>query len=526
MAATYYIDPLAGNDGNPGTEALPWQTLAWAIATMAATDSLRMAAGTYVAAGLAWAKNSMSFEGWPETLAPEDVVWDGGGAAVICAAYQTASFKRMTFTGWTTTAVQPTTNRTLYFEDVLFTAGVGQCAIFLGDGSTLTRVRVTNTTGGGLNASIQGGVNKDVAVVSLEVADTTSLALYLSGASTAKHVTVARSMAGGAGYVIRCPDLDEVSVLDSEGAGLIYSDGVRARCNAWNNTSGGDLYAGAAVDTDCTSVDPLELPDLSPSADSPLVGAGNPAEVGLFDVTGRAFRPLPAIGARELLATYQISRVVVLGEERVAVQIDAEGAGWPEVAYGPYVWDIAGTGDVPIVSAVSTLDGASVDWIELLFDRSMNDRGSYTLTPGFEGPGGSIAAVPFDGPHVRHAEMKGAVPTDRKFIYGNTGAGFQKDARGDYARASRLDAIKAMVYSYLTTRVGELAEAPTYGLLAGHKDIGNQQARERVRVAVSELTQIAGVRGARAEIEVAARNVRVKVYLTTEVGQDIVEVPL
>jgi hypothetical protein len=45
-ATTYYVAPT-GNDSNPGTQALPWKTIQKAANTLAAGDTVIVAAGTY-----------------------------------------------------------------------------------------------------------------------------------------------------------------------------------------------------------------------------------------------------------------------------------------------------------------------------------------------------------------------------------------------------------------------------------------------------------------------------------------------
>lgn len=46
-AATYYVDAAGGNDGNPGTSALPWKTMSKAESTVANGDSVFLRSGNY-----------------------------------------------------------------------------------------------------------------------------------------------------------------------------------------------------------------------------------------------------------------------------------------------------------------------------------------------------------------------------------------------------------------------------------------------------------------------------------------------
>ena len=47
VSATVYYVATDGNDGNPGTEALPWQTIQKAAKTMVAGDTVYIRSGTY-----------------------------------------------------------------------------------------------------------------------------------------------------------------------------------------------------------------------------------------------------------------------------------------------------------------------------------------------------------------------------------------------------------------------------------------------------------------------------------------------
>jgi hypothetical protein len=53
-AADYYVSGSAGHDGNPGTLALPWQTLQGRIASLVPGDTLNIEAGTYSGFIVGW----------------------------------------------------------------------------------------------------------------------------------------------------------------------------------------------------------------------------------------------------------------------------------------------------------------------------------------------------------------------------------------------------------------------------------------------------------------------------------------
>ena len=46
-ATTYYV-AMTGDDGNPGTEAQPWATLQYAVASVSPGDTIIVQEGTYV----------------------------------------------------------------------------------------------------------------------------------------------------------------------------------------------------------------------------------------------------------------------------------------------------------------------------------------------------------------------------------------------------------------------------------------------------------------------------------------------
>ncbi|MHC4365222.1 MAG: right-handed parallel beta-helix repeat-containing protein, partial [Planctomycetota bacterium] len=70
-ATTYYVDAQAGNanDGNPGTEAQPWKSLAKAASTAQAGDTVLVKAGTYSEtlrpANSGTAGNFITFKAYP-----------------------------------------------------------------------------------------------------------------------------------------------------------------------------------------------------------------------------------------------------------------------------------------------------------------------------------------------------------------------------------------------------------------------------------------------------------------------------
>src|SRR5690349_1931280 len=47
QAATYYVDPVIGNDANPGSSSAPWRSFYKAAQTLVAGDTALFANGTY-----------------------------------------------------------------------------------------------------------------------------------------------------------------------------------------------------------------------------------------------------------------------------------------------------------------------------------------------------------------------------------------------------------------------------------------------------------------------------------------------
>jgi len=83
-AATYYVDQshAEANDGNPGTEALPWLTIQKAANTMAAGDTVYVRSGTYQERVLVQSSGSagswVNFSAFPG----DEVIIDGTGVTV------------------------------------------------------------------------------------------------------------------------------------------------------------------------------------------------------------------------------------------------------------------------------------------------------------------------------------------------------------------------------------------------------------------------------------------------------------
>src|SRR5690242_5613373 len=51
--SNYWVSP-SGNDGNPGTRALPWRTLQANVATLVADDTMNVEAGSYTGFIVGW----------------------------------------------------------------------------------------------------------------------------------------------------------------------------------------------------------------------------------------------------------------------------------------------------------------------------------------------------------------------------------------------------------------------------------------------------------------------------------------
>ena len=77
---TFFVDPVGGNNANPGSQGSPYATLTFALGQAAAGDSIRLRAGSYGAETLPIALKDRvdvtAFDG-------ETPVFDGSGAAVL-----------------------------------------------------------------------------------------------------------------------------------------------------------------------------------------------------------------------------------------------------------------------------------------------------------------------------------------------------------------------------------------------------------------------------------------------------------
>ncbi|MHC4838485.1 MAG: CFI-box-CTERM domain-containing protein [Planctomycetota bacterium] len=77
---TFFVDPVGGNNANPGSQGSPYATLTFALGQAAAGDSIRLRAGSYDAETLPIALKDRvdvaAFDG-------ETPVFDGSGAAVL-----------------------------------------------------------------------------------------------------------------------------------------------------------------------------------------------------------------------------------------------------------------------------------------------------------------------------------------------------------------------------------------------------------------------------------------------------------